>query len=162
MQRKEWLGFAAATLMCVGLFLQGTAQADSAKRTARQGDVPFMYEWTRTLEDSPMGKRKENKVESSLRVTPSIGRIGSTTFYVIGFGFTPNERIACKRISPNGQESKLDAQAASQAGALLFAYEIKRANADESSAGMNRLICRGMASGQEKSAVMEFLIEPAP
>jgi len=155
MQRKGWLGFAAATLICVGFFLLGAAQADSPRRTVGQGDGTILREWT----PSPI-RQDENEID--LRIAPSIGRISSTTFYVIGFGFTPNESIACKRISPNGQESKLDPRAASQAGALLFAYEVKRANADESSTGMNRLICHGMASGQEKSAVMEFLMELAP
>ncbi|HZQ06353.1 MAG TPA: hypothetical protein VFD70_07205 [Anaerolineae bacterium] len=126
MQRKGWLGFAAATLMCVGFLLQGAAQADSPKRPVDQGDGTILREWT----PSPI---RQDENENDLRITPSIGRIGSTTFYVIGFGFTPNESITCKRISPNGQESKLHSLAASQAGALLFAYEVKRANQ------MNRL-----------------------
>lgn len=159
MQRKGWLGFAAAILMCVGFLLLGAAQAHSPRRTGGQGDGTILRKWTPTHEGSPI---RQDENENDLRIAPSIGRMGSTTFYVIGFGFTPNESIACKRISPNGQESKLDPRAASQAGALLFAYEVKRANADESSTGMNRLICHGMASGQEKSAVMEFLMELAP
>lgn len=162
MKRKRWLWFAILILIGVLFLLQSIAQADSVNRSVSQGNGFLMYEWTPVHGDSPTIQEKRYAMESGLQIIPSIGRIGGTTFYVIGFGFTPSERIVCKRISPNGRESKLDPQAASPSGVLLFAYEIKRANTNESDAGINRLTCQGMTSGQDQSAAMEALMELTP
>ena len=162
MQRVRWLWVAVLILVGVGFLLHSIAEANSLNRGVGQGNGPILHDWTPIHADSPTGQNEENEIQSGLRIAPSFGRIDSTTFYVIGFGFTPNESIACERISPNGQESKLDPYAASQAGALFLAYKIKRADADESAAGINQLICKGTMSGQEKSAAIGLLMELTP
>lgn len=160
MRRKRWLWVAVLILVGVLLLLHGVVQANGSTRSSREQNVIGWQQRT-PIWDASLATKAENEI-ASLQIAPSIGRLESTTFYMMGFGFAPNETITCKHILPNGSEIELDANSASHSGSLFFPFKIAGAGVDESAAGINHLTCRGRRSGLEKSAHVDLLMDLTP